>query len=119
MLFNCKGNKSLELFDMRGTFLLVRVYLYKETNAEIIYNLQKVSRTALYTIYELVWEVEFKNVLNPGRIWMRFMNEENPFGIPLKWKRHHSKMSLGDIIQIADEFYMVVNIGVKRIEVIE
>jgi hypothetical protein len=28
-------------------------------------------------------------------------------------------MSLGDIIQIADEFYMVVNIGVKRIQVIE
>lgn len=99
--------------------MLVRVYFYKEANAEMMYNLKKVSRTALDTIYELVWEVEFKNILNPGRIWMRFMNDENPFGMPLKWSRHHSKMAFGDIIQIADDFYMVVNIGVKRIQVVD
>ncbi|HYF98822.1 MAG TPA: hypothetical protein VD815_01895 [Candidatus Saccharimonadales bacterium] len=99
--------------------MLVRVYFYREDNAEMMYNLKKVSRTALDTIYELVWEVEFKNILNPGRIWMRFMNEENPFGVSLKWSRHHSKMAFGDIIQIADDFYMVVNIGVKRIQVVD
>jgi hypothetical protein len=99
--------------------MLVRVYFYKESNAEMMSNIQKVSRTALHTIYELVWEVEFKNVLNPGRIWIRFMNEENPFGMPLKWRRHHSKIAFGDIIQIADDFYMVVDIGVKQIQMAE
>ena len=36
--------------------MLVRVYFYKEANAEMMNNLKKVSRTALDTIYELVWD---------------------------------------------------------------
>jgi HKD family nuclease len=46
--------------------MIVRVYFYKETNPEIMFGSSKFSRQALSTIYELVWEVEFKNILSPG-----------------------------------------------------
>ena len=77
----------------------------------------KISRQALDTLYELVWESEFKNILIAGRFWARFRADEKPFGLPLKKKRSHSKISPGDLIQIADEFYKVDQIGVKKIKV--
>lgn len=98
--------------------MIVRVYFYKETNPEIILGSSKLSRQALFTIYELVWEVEFKNILNPGRVWIKFLEEVNPFGVPLKYKRHHSKITMGDIIQIAEDFYIVSDVGVKKIAMI-
>lgn len=98
--------------------MIVRVYFYKETNPEIILGSGKLSRQALFTIYELVWEVEFKNILNPGRVWIKFLEEVNPFGVPLKYKRHHSKITMGDIIQIAEDFYIVSDVGVKKIAMI-
>jgi hypothetical protein len=73
----------------------------------------------LYTIYDLVWESEFKNILNVGRIWLKFRNEERPFGTPLRYKRSHDKMDVGDIIQIANDFYMVDRIGGRHIEVVD
>jgi len=79
----------------------------------------KLSRQALSTIYELVWEVEFKNILNPGRVWIKFVEEVNPFGVPLKYKRHHSKITMGDIIQISEDFYIVFDVGVKKITMID
>jgi hypothetical protein len=99
--------------------MIVRVYFYKETNPEIMLGSSKLSRQALFTIYELVWEVEFKNILNPGRVWIKFLEEENPFGIPLKNKRHHSKITLGDFIEIAGDFYIVFDVGVKKITMID
>jgi hypothetical protein len=99
--------------------MIVRVYFYKETNPEIILGSSKLSRQALFTIYELVWEVEFKNILNPGRVWIKFLEEVNPFGVPLKYKRHHSKITMGDIIQIAEDFYIVLDVGVKKITMID
>ncbi|HET7285488.1 MAG TPA: hypothetical protein VFI70_12470 [Nitrososphaeraceae archaeon] len=51
----------------------------------------KISRQALDTIYYLIWECEFKNILNVGRIWLKF--RENPFGIALRRKRSHDKIS--------------------------
>lgn len=98
--------------------MIVRVYFYKETNPEIILGSSKLSRQALFTIYELVWEVEFKNILNPGRVWIKFLEEVNPFGVPLKYKRHHSKITMGDIIQITEDFYIVSDVGVKKIAMI-
>ena len=76
---------------------------------------------ALDTIYELVWECEFKNILNAGRIWLKFMQneEKRPFGIPLREKRTHSNISAGDIIQITNDFYVVNQIGARKIEVID
>lgn len=99
--------------------MIVRVYFYKETNPEIMLGSSKLSRQALSTIYELVWEVEFKNILNPGRVWIKFIEEVNPFGTPLKCKRHHSKIGIGDIIQISEDFYIVFDVGVKKITVID
>ena len=46
--------------------MIVRVYFYKETNPEIMLGSSKFSLQALSTIYELVWELEFKNILSPG-----------------------------------------------------
>jgi hypothetical protein len=44
----------------------------------------KIGRQALDTIYDLVWEGEFKNILNVGRVWLKFKEEDKPFGIPPK-----------------------------------
>ena len=65
----------------------VRVYFSKEPDTvEIILKAHKISRQALDTIYELVWECEFKNILNAGRVWLKFKeNEERPFGISMPW----------------------------------
>ena len=95
----------------------VRVYFCKEPDAEIILKGNKISRQALNTIYDLVWECEFKNILNAGRIWLKFREEERPFGIPLKEKRSHFTISPGDIVQLTDEFYFVNRVGIKKIKV--
>ena len=99
--------------------MIVRVYFYKETNPEIMLGSSKLSRQALFTIYELVWEAEFKNILSPGRVWIKFVEEANPFGISLKCKRHHSKITMGDIIQISEDFYIVSDVGVKKINMLD
>ena len=98
----------------------VRVYFSKEPDTvEIILKARKISRQALDTIYELVWECEFKNILNAGRIWLKFKENERPFGIPLREKRTHTSLSPGDIIQITNDFYVVDQIGARKIEVID
>ena len=99
----------------------VRVYFSKEPDTvEVILKTQKISRQALDTIYELVWEGEFKNILNAGRIWLKFkQNEERPFGIPLRVKRTHTNISPGDIIQITDDCFVVNKVGTRKIELID
>ena len=71
----------------------VRVYFCKEPDIEIIIKNNKIGRQALDTIYDLVWECEFKNILNVGRVWLKFKEENRPFGMPLRDKRTHSKIS--------------------------
>jgi hypothetical protein len=99
----------------------VRVYFCKEPDTvEITLKAHKISMQALGTIYELVWECEFKNILNAGRVWLKFReNEEKPFGIPLREKRTHGSISPGDIIQITNDFYVVNQIGTRKIQVID
>jgi hypothetical protein len=99
----------------------VKVYFCKEPDTiGIILKAHRINRQALYTIYELVWECEFKNILNVGRVWLKFReNEERPFGIPLREKRTHTNISPGDIIQITDDFYVVNQIGARKIQVID
>jgi hypothetical protein len=99
----------------------VRVYFSKEPDTvEIILKAHKISRQALDTIYELVWECEFKNILNAGRVWLTFKeNVERPFGISLREKRTHTSITPGDIIQIADDFYAVDQIGTRKVQVID
>ena len=96
----------------------VRVYFCNEPDIQsgILRN-NKISRQALDTVYNLVWECEFKNILNVGRIWLKFMNEKNPFGVPLRKKRTHNKIAAGDIIQVANDFYVVHEVGAKKIQV--
>jgi hypothetical protein len=96
----------------------VRVYFCNESDIQsgILRN-NKISRQALDTVYNLVWECEFKNILNVGRIWLKFINEKNPFGVPLRKKRTHNKISAGDIIQVANDFYVVHEVGAKKIQV--
>ena len=96
----------------------VRVYFCNESDiqSDILRN-NKISRQALDTVYNLVWECEFKNILNAGRIWLKFINEKNPFGVPLRKKRTHNKISAGDIIQVANDFYVVHEVGARKIQV--
>jgi hypothetical protein len=95
----------------------VRVYFCREIDPQVILKGNKISGQALNTIYELVWECEFKNILNVGRVWLKFREEERPFGIAVKEKRSHSRISAGDIIQISNDFYMVYDVGARLIEV--
>jgi hypothetical protein len=95
----------------------VRVYFYKEPDIQAVIMMeQKISRQALGTIYDLIWESEFKNILNVGRIWLKFREQDKPFGIPLREKRSHDKIAAGDIIQISSDFYMVDQIGARKID---
>jgi hypothetical protein len=98
----------------------VKVYFCKEPDTvEVILKAHKISRQALDTIYELVWECEFKNILNAGRVWLKFRENERPFGIPLRERRTHENISPGDVIQITNDFYVVDQIGARKIEVID
>ena len=87
----------------------VRVYFCKEPDIpSVILRNNKISRQALDTVYNLVWECEFKNIVNVGKIWLKFIEEEkNPFGIALRKKRSHNKIHSGDIIQVSNDFYVV------------
>ena len=95
----------------------VRVYFSKEPESEIFIRNNKISSQALVTLYDLVWESEFKNILNVGKIWLKFKECKNPFGIPLREKRNHIEIAAGDIIQIAEEYYVVDIVGVKKITI--
>jgi hypothetical protein len=67
----------------------VRVYFCKEPDirSAILRN-DKISRQALETIYNLEWECEFKNIINAGRIWLKFIEEEkSPFWSELEEKK--------------------------------
>jgi hypothetical protein len=99
--------------------MIVNVYFCRESDPEAIIKGNKISRQALVTIYDLVWECEFKNILNVGRVWLKFREEEKPFGIAIKEKRSHNRIAPGDIIQIAKDYYMVNHVGARQIEVLE
>src|SRR5688572_29731276 len=97
-----------------------KVYFCTESDSiDIILRTQKISRQAIDTIYELVWECEFKNILNVGRIWLKFKEENRPFGIPLRDNRSHSKISLGDIIQIDKDYYLVNSVGAGKVKLVD
>jgi hypothetical protein len=98
-----------------------KVYFCTESDSiGIILRAQKISSQALDTIYELVWECEFKNILNAGRIWLKFREQERPFGIPLRQRRsHRRRISPGDIIQVANDFYIVGEVGARQIELMD
>ena len=95
----------------------VRVYFSKEPESEIFVRNNKISSQALVTLYDLVWESEFKNIVNVGKIWLKFKESKKPFGIPLREKRNHIEIAAGDIIQIAEDYYVVDIVGVKKITI--
>jgi hypothetical protein len=97
----------------------VKVYFIKDIEVEMIIKNNRISNQALFTLYDLVWESEFKNILNPGRIWLKFKEEDNPFGIPLRKKKTHNKIDVGDIIQISEDYYIVDTVGVRKITIIK
>lgn len=97
----------------------VKVYFFKEPEFEMIIKNNRISNQALFTVYDLVWESEFKNIVNPGRIWLKFKQEDKPFGIPLRKKKSHNKIDVGDIIQISDDHYLVDSVGVRKIAISE
>jgi hypothetical protein len=112
---------TLYLYYNTIIFMKVRVYFCRELDAETILRRRrdKIGKQALDTIYDLVWESEFKNILNVGRVWLKFKEEEKPFGIALSNRRSHDKILPGDIIQIANDFYIVDQIGARKVKVID
>ena len=90
----------------------VRIYFCSEPEAV---QRGKLSRQALDTIYDLVWESEFKNLITRGKLWLKVNGKENPFGIPLK-KRSHATVAPGDLIEMGNELYMAMDVGVKKVE---
>jgi hypothetical protein len=99
--------------------MIVRVYFCKELDNEVITKSNRIGKQALDTIYDLVWECEFKNILNVGRVWLKFKEENKPFGMPLRDKRTHGKISPGDIIQIDKEYYLVSSVGARKIRLFD
>jgi hypothetical protein len=93
----------------------VRIYFCKEHDAGLMMK-RRLSRQALGTIYDLVWESEFKNLITMGRLWLKLSGTPAPFGAPLKERRSHDMIAPGDIIEMGREFYMVMEVGVKKIE---
>ncbi len=94
----------------------IRVYFCREPSGAELVN-ARISRHALDTIYDLVWEHELKNVITIGKVWLRFRQSGGkPFGHPLKEKRPHVTIAAGDIIEAAGRgYYMVMDVGVKEI----
>jgi hypothetical protein len=66
----------------------VRVYFCKEPDIQsIILRNNKIGRRALDTVYDLIWESEFENIVNVGKTWIKFIEEEkSPFGISIRKK---------------------------------
>jgi hypothetical protein len=93
----------------------IRIYFCKEPDAGLLMK-GRVSRQALGTIYDLVWESEFKNLITMGKLWLKLDGSPAPFGIALKERRSHYTIAPGDIIEMGREYYMVMEVGVKKIE---
>ncbi len=94
----------------------VRIYFCREADAGLLLGRGRLSKQALDTIYDLVWESEFKNLITTGKLWLKINGTLAPFGIPLKEKRSHDTIATGDILEIGNEFYMIMDVGVKKIE---
>lgn len=98
--------------------MIVRVYFCREPEADLLIRDNSISLQALYTLYDLVWESEFKNVLNVGRIWLMFKQQKKPFGKALRSRRTHDRIAPGDIIEIGHDTYVVSEIGATRVTVL-
>jgi sorbitol-specific phosphotransferase system component IIA len=49
---------------------------------------------------------------------IKFIEEDkSPFGIPLRKKSSHNKIAPGDIIQVSDNFYVVHEVGARKIQI--
>src|SRR6476660_6035543 len=97
----------------------IRVYFCKEPDIQpVILKNNKISRQALGTVYDFVWESEFKKFLKVVKILLKFIEEEkNPFGIPLRKKISQNKIAPGDIIQVSDDFYVVHEVGARKMQI--
>lgn len=98
--------------------MIVRVYFCREPEADLLIRDNSISLQALYTLYDLVWESEFKNVLNVGRIWLMFKQQKKPFGMPLRSKRTHERIAPGDVIAVGHDYYAVSEIGATRVTIL-
>lgn len=96
--------------------LKVRLYFCTEPDAELLLKKATLARQSLDTIYELVWESEFKNLITLGKLWLKLDRTQAPFGISFKEKRSHQTIAPGDIIDMAGVFYMVMEVGIRKIE---
>jgi hypothetical protein len=52
-------------------------------------------------------------------VWLKFKEENRPFGISLSDKRSHRKISSGDIIQNDKDYYMVNLVGARKVRLVD
>jgi hypothetical protein len=96
-----------------------KVYSCTESHIiRVILRAQNISRQALVTVYESVCECESKNILNVCRIWLKFRGGKTLWNSP-ETKKKPQNISPGDIIEIANDFYMVSQVGARRLEVVD
>jgi|SRR6185436_3584402 sorbitol-specific phosphotransferase system component IIA len=96
----------------------VKVYFCSEPDAELWLKKDRLSQQAIETMYELVGEHEFKNLITIGKLWLKLDGSTAPFGLPLK-ERSHQTVAPGDIIQMSGATYMVMEVGVRKIDMRE
>ncbi len=71
----------------------------------------------LDSLYDLVWEAEFKNLVTPDIIASIFPVETNiPFGIPFKKKHSRVDLFVGDLIHTGPTPYLVLPRGFRELE---
>jgi len=96
--------------------LKVRVYFLKPKPENMIEidQAETIAKWILENLYDLVWEAEFKNLVTPIIIAMKFRVEPDPFGIPVVRKPDHPNLSVRDLIQIGPTYYLVLQNGFRE-----
>ena len=103
---------------METSPLKVRVYFLKRKPEDMVEidQAETIAKWILENLYDLVWDAEFKNLVTPSIIAMKFRVEPDPFGIPVIRKPDHQNLSVGDIIQIGPTHYMVLQNGFREMK---
>lgn len=66
-------NKSHSIFT--NLIMKVQVYFFIEVVEEMLIRNNKTNDQVLFSLYVLVWELKFKNILNVGRILVKLKKE--------------------------------------------
>jgi hypothetical protein len=97
--------------------LKVRVYFLRKTKEPQTSELmdQPFENWMLNNMYDLVWEAEFKNLVTPDIIAMKFGIEPTPFGIAFKKRPARTGLEPGDVVQVGLAHYLRLKEGFREL----